>query len=40
MPLYYAPCPAGAEIKVSAIPSAAAAGNRLDASFRMLVLEN
>lgn len=38
MPLFYVACPAGAEIKVSAIPSNATPGNRLDASFRMLVV--
>lgn len=36
--LHYAPAPAGATIKVSAIPGAAGAGNRLDTTFNVLVL--
>lgn len=38
--LDYLPVPAGAEIKISAIPSASAAGNRCDASFRLILVLN
>ena len=38
--LDYLPVPAGAEIKISAIPSASAAGNRCDASFRLILVSN
>lgn len=33
-------CPEGAEIKVSAIPASAPAGNRLDASFKLVLIKN
>jgi len=38
--LPFVPLPAGAVVKVSALPSAAGAGNRLDISFEMLCVAN
>jgi len=37
-PLWYLKCPAGAVIKVSAIPGSAPAGNKLDCSFGLLLV--
>lgn len=37
--LQYAICPAGGTIKVSAIPGAAASGNRLDCDFHLIVVD-
>jgi hypothetical protein len=38
--IHYLACPSGSEIKVSAIPGSAPAGNRLDCSFHMIVRNN
>lgn len=38
--LAYLCCPAGSEIKVSATPASAPAGNRLDCSFRLILIKN